>query len=277
MGRGGCHFALVVGDYTPVDADAFFKPDHFYQEKIDGRRAICHFDARGKPYFQGLTGPAWSQFSSSAVLRWSMLDGELCGGLYHAFDLLMLNGQDLRQEPLLWRLSALACLMLPPWVRRVAAAFGVAAGRRLLDDVLARGGEGVVRKNPHSTYRLSDWVRLKRTRTLDLVLLKVDKANGLAEVAEFRRGRLRRSAGLVKLDPAQTQLAAGSIGGLIEVSYLERAGDGQLRNLRFIRFRPDKGPTAAGRQKIAGASGRVSWPAAGPVLRLTARRSRPAL
>jgi hypothetical protein len=264
MGRGGCNFALVVGDHTPVDADTFFKPDHFYQEKIDGRRAICQFDARGKPCFHGLTGPPWTQFSSSATFRLSMLDGEFCGDRFQAFDLLMLNGQDLRQEPLLWRLSALACLMLPPWVHRVAAAFGAEAGRRLLAEVLARGGEGVVRKNPHCTYLLSDWVRLKGNLTLDLILLSVDEAKGLAEVGEFHRHEGQSSAGLLKLNPGQAHVAAGCVGGMVEVAYQERARNGKLRNLRFIRFRSDKESPAVGGQKVAGQGGQRTWPAAGP-------------
>jgi ATP-dependent DNA ligase len=232
----GHEFAPVLGSFTPADAEHFFLDAHLYQEKIDGKRAACALDSSGHASFMGRSGPELPEFPTTPALPLTVLDGELGRHAFHAFDLLQLHGQDLRAEPLWFRWRVLADLPMPPWIRRVQTVSGEAEGRSLLEHVLAAGGEGVVRKNPRHSYPRSNWVRLKRLLTFDVLLLSVDPAKASAEVGEVIEGKLR-SVGKIYGVPA---VAAEMIGEMVEVQALEKTPDGLLQHGRFIRFRFDK-------------------------------------
>ncbi|MDX1690245.1 MAG: ATP-dependent DNA ligase [Acidimicrobiia bacterium] len=104
------------------------------------------------------------------------------------FDVLHLDGRDLLDEPLSVRMRLLADLV-PEQHRmpsRTAASPGEVDG--FLSEVIGAGHEGVMVKDPDSTYaagrRGSAWLKIKPVHTLDLVILAAEWDSGR------RRGRL---------------------------------------------------------------------------------------
>jgi DNA ligase 1 len=103
------------------------------------------------------------------------------------FDLLYLNGAPLLDEPQARRFAALSELsrehLIPNLVTNDAP-----AADEFLEQALARGHEGIMAKAIDAKYaagaRGQSWVKVKRARTLDLVILAAEWGNGR------RKGRL---------------------------------------------------------------------------------------
>jgi DNA ligase-1 len=98
------------------------------------------------------------------------------------FDCLHLDGEDLLDRPAAERFAALAdrtpdFLRIPRLVTDDAD-----AARAFLDGALARGHEGVVAKSTTAPYeagrRGASWLKIKRAKTLDLVVLAVEWGSG---------------------------------------------------------------------------------------------------
>ena len=98
------------------------------------------------------------------------------------FDILHLEGEDLIDRPASERLEALA-EALPEDLRipRTITA-DVAAGTAFLDSALERGHEGVMVKALDAPYepgaRSAAWLKVKRSHTLDLVVLAAEWGHG---------------------------------------------------------------------------------------------------
>src|SRR5271169_5807678 len=85
-----------------------------YQEKKDGVRAVLDSGSLfGRSRNYNLPGQL------PASLNTCRIDGELCGGVFWAFDIPKLSGQDLSREPLAFRLAALHEIenRFPAWMR----------------------------------------------------------------------------------------------------------------------------------------------------------------
>ncbi|MFK5633411.1 MULTISPECIES: ATP-dependent DNA ligase [unclassified Ornithinimicrobium] len=99
----------------------------------------------------------------------------------YLFDLLHLDGQDLVDAPLAQRWAALAELAPSLVVDRTVTA-DVGEAEQFFADVLARGHEGVVVKDPAVPYaagrRGAGWVKVKPRRTADLVVTAVEWGSG---------------------------------------------------------------------------------------------------
>ncbi len=90
---------------------------------------------------------------------------------YYAFDLLYLDGYDLRRMPLLERKEKLADLIKPGGVLRYSDHFP--NGMSLFDAARKNGLEGILAKRADSAYqerRSSEWLKIKITSTLDCVV-----------------------------------------------------------------------------------------------------------
>jgi ATP-dependent DNA ligase len=234
MDLSGKDLALVTGDHTPEDGDSFFLADYFYQEKVEGVRCAVSFGVNGQPSFLGRRSELRPHFPSSPGPAMTAFDGVLTPQAYRPFDLLALYGQDLRAEPLSWRLSGLEDMILPGWFRCVPTVHSAESGRRLLSYVLDHGGEGIVRKNPICTYPRSEWVYLGRTCTFDLVLLSIDRVRHTAEVGEVVNGSLQALGRIVGVHQTAPP------GTIVEVAARKRPAGGDLRHGRWVRFRWDK-------------------------------------
>lgn len=168
-----------------------------YQEKLDGRFA---FRAFGN----------------------SVLAGEDVGGLFTAFDCLTADGQDVRGLALTDRLCA---------TNDICRAFGVpfvnssADGGKFLADVLAAGGEGVVRKLPGSSY-FDTMQAAKRVATWQCVVTALNYATGGARIKDLASGEDRGTV------PLRNRSALCRVGSILKVEGLELTAKGLIREPR---------------------------------------------
>ena len=92
--------------------------------------------------------------------------------LYYAFDLLYLDGQDLRKWPLEERKKKLAAIIRPDGLLHYSDHVD-AQGLALFDAAKQKGLEGIVAKRTSSAYeerRSANWIKIKITQTLDCVI-----------------------------------------------------------------------------------------------------------
>lgn len=131
---------------------------------IDGE--IVAFDENGVPSFQLLQNHIG--FRRSAALK-----GEKPQALsFFAFDLLYLDGYDLRKATLIDRRQVLSSIILPSETVKYSEHF-VGRGQELLNAVKERGLEGIIAKQAQSKYesrRSSQWVKIKVTCQQDFII-----------------------------------------------------------------------------------------------------------
>jgi bifunctional non-homologous end joining protein LigD len=92
--------------------------------------------------------------------------------LYYAFDLLYLDGYDLRRVPLEDRKQALAAILTPSDTLRLSDHF-VANGKALFEVARKKGLEGILAKKRASFYeerRSREWLKIKITHRLEAVI-----------------------------------------------------------------------------------------------------------
>ncbi|MGQ0644990.1 MAG: DNA ligase D [Elusimicrobiota bacterium] len=198
--------------------------------------------------------------------------------VYCAFDILWLDGRDLRGLPLLRRKEILS-KVLPADPRLAFSEHIEERGTDFLRAAAARGLEGVMAKDAHSPYRAGvrsrEWLKLKTAhrqeaviggyteprgvrRHLGALILGVyDEAGGLAYIghagggftdrglAEMRKrleGLERPSSPFAR--PPKTNAPARWVEPRLvaEVAFQEWTGDGRLRMPIFLGLREDKRP-----------------------------------
>jgi bifunctional non-homologous end joining protein LigD len=222
---------------------------------IDGE--IVALDAQGVPHFQLLQDAA-----EDTIL--------------FAFDLLWLDGQDLRQRPLEDRRDLLMSLLsrVPPQIKIAERVPGEA--QAALREVAARGWEGLILKRRGSAYvgtRSRDWLKLKAHKEQELAIVGFTKSSakdnmiGALLVGVVIEGELR-CAGKVgtgfsnalrtqlmrdlKPDAVTTPEVAGAPRMraatwvkprlVAQVEFTEWTADGKLRHPSFMGLRDDKSP-----------------------------------
>jgi bifunctional non-homologous end joining protein LigD len=131
---------------------------------IDGE--VVALDDNGNPSFQrlqNLTG-----FGTKPAVK-----GMTAPFLnFFAFDLLYLNGYDLRKAALIDRRQVLMSILLPSEIVRYSEHF-IGKGDELLQAVRAKGLEGIIAKQAQSRYeskRSGSWIKIKVTTQQDFVV-----------------------------------------------------------------------------------------------------------
>ena len=131
---------------------------------IDGE--VVAFDEKGKPSFQHLQN--YTGFGTKPALK-----GVARPPLnFFAFDLLYLNGYDLRKAALIDRRQLLASIILPNESVRYSDHFA-GKGEELLQAVRAQGLEGIIAKQAQSRYesrRSNAWLKIKVTTQQDFII-----------------------------------------------------------------------------------------------------------
>lgn len=183
---------------------AFSSPDYAFEMKWDGFRALAFrqpgdlrlLSRRGNSLLRSM--PELAVLSSGFPAREFVLDGEIVcldaegipqfqklqtrsqankpnlsnPVLFYAFDLLYLDGQDLRALPWQERRQILEAGLQPSsWVRLSASIEG--DGMAFYELVKERGLEGIVAKRKASPYagkRSSDWIKIKTRHELEAVI-----------------------------------------------------------------------------------------------------------
>jgi bifunctional non-homologous end joining protein LigD len=169
----------------PFDSDQFL-----YELKVDGFRALAHVSA-GKGELISRNGNTFRGFADLAAwiaenlpVKSAVLDGEIAcvddGGkprlrdllfrrrqcVFVAFDLLFLNGRDLRTHALLDRKRSLKKLIGRKRSRILYLDHIESDGRLLFEQVVAMNLEGIVCKRKDSPYRVTEkpspyWIKVK--------------------------------------------------------------------------------------------------------------------
>ena len=214
-----------------------------------------------------------SQFSA---LQDALKNGS--GLRYYAFDLLSLDGEDLRNEPLMERKARLAALLESnPATRAVQYSEHVRGnGVRVLEAICEAGQEGIIAKKadaPYAGRRNGDWLKIKCTRRQEFVIggySPSDKRGrafaslllGTFENDDFRyRGRVGTGFSEDAMESLAKALTASerktaafqSVPGQIardaiwvtpklvaEIDFTEFTRDGHIRHGSFLGLRDDK-------------------------------------
>jgi bifunctional non-homologous end joining protein LigD len=135
------------------------------QAILDGE--IAALDDKGAARFE-LIQPRIAQSDANAVSHMARSRPVV----YFAFDLLYLNGYDLRQVPLIQRKQLLESILTPTGVLRYSESFP-GAGDAMLQAARETGIEGLVAKHAHSRYesrRGSDWIKIKIVARQEFVI-----------------------------------------------------------------------------------------------------------
>ena len=272
---------------------------HVYEVKYDGFRALGAVSG-GQVALQSRNGldlarrfPAIARELSRLEAAEAVLDGEIVsldewgragfgrlqasegeGCVYAAFDLLWLDGDDLRERPLEDRRELLESLLAnegPPFVlaERIEG-----PGPRALEEARRRGLEGLVAKRVGSRYegrRSRDWLKLKLQATQEVaivgytplssgqrgigaLLVAVAAEGGLRYAGKVGTGfthavreELERRLAADRIDRAAVRdaprmRAAAWVAPryVAEVSFTEWTADGKLRHPSFKGLRPDR-------------------------------------
>ena len=205
-------------------------PGWVHEIKFDGYRTAAHFD-HGTVSFITRAGLDWTrrygvlaEAFAALACRQAIIDGEvvvvdesgvshfadlqqaLAEGAshrltYYAFDLLYLDGWDLRQVPLLRRKQLLARLLAPVTGPRSALHYSdhvAGDGHALYEKAAELGLEGIVSKRdnaPYAEVRTTTWVKTKALEAEDFPIVGYTvsaAAGGLAAlgVGEWEAGEL---------------------------------------------------------------------------------------
>jgi bifunctional non-homologous end joining protein LigD len=171
-----------------------FDSDHFiYELKIDGFRALAHVHdgqcelvSRNGNVFRGFAELAeW--IADHLKVESAVIDGEIAcldedgrsmftdllsrkrQCVFVAFDLLFLNGKDLRTRPLLERKAALKRLLRRKRSRVLYLGHVETDGRLLFEEITRMDLEGIVCKRKDSPYKVTEkpsqyWIKVKNSK-----------------------------------------------------------------------------------------------------------------
>ncbi len=178
-------------------SEPFDSEDFIYELKIDGFRALAHLqDGRGElvsrngNLFRGFAELA-NWLAEHIKVESAVLDGEIAcvdefgrpqfrdllfrkrRCIFIAFDLLYLNGKDLRVLPLLERKAMLKRLLLRKRSRVLYLDHVEADGCLLFEEVVKMDLEGIVCKRKDSPYKVTErpsrhWIKVKNSRYTQL-------------------------------------------------------------------------------------------------------------
>jgi bifunctional non-homologous end joining protein LigD len=263
-GRDGVRFmSRSRQDWTdsfPAAVDAIAAlPVH--DAVLDGE--VCVLDERGVPRFQQMQRHA--QTPKNVI--------------FVAFDLLWLNGTDLRALPIEQRREGLAMLLRESPSRTITLSSAVDGDPAMLLELARQHGlEGIVAKRKGSRYvggRTRDWIKLKctrrqefavfgykalvGTRSVGALLLALRDADGLFVYAGrvgtgFDDATRRELAAFLDGHAVTEPFARGVPAELrrvsrwtkpslvVDVEFLEWSDDGSIRNPSFRGVRIDKTP-----------------------------------
>jgi bifunctional non-homologous end joining protein LigD len=321
LAKDDAPISLLLKVWPPMLATLGAAPEvslssHVLEMKYDGFRAISGI-VQGHVALQSRNGldlsarfPQIAAALKTIHAREVVLDGEVIavgeGGQsrfqelqsagaehrYAIFDLLWLDGEDLRSRPLEERRelleSVLAKAELPLQIaERVSGKIDAALAR-----AERQGTEGLIAKRKGSTYvgaRTRDWIKLKVSRAQELVVLGfTPMKNGRSEIGALlvgvREGARYRYAGKVGtgfssalraqllrelsqevvgaseiIDAPRIRVARWVKPRLVaQVAFTEWTTDGKLRHPRFQGLRDDKSPAEVIRQPAPSARIRKS-------------------
>lgn len=265
-------------------------PGMIFEPKLDGIRALCYVNKTLTFYSRNSINitadyPEFA-FRDAIKSRSAILDGEIVVfdeslvprfhlwqkghvAMYVVFDILMLNGKMLLDEPLLTRKKILEDTVVNgPSIEKMIYTLD---GKALWHEVLKRDMEGVIAKGEHSFYypgkRSRTWLKIKAFKTLEAVI--AGYIPGKRFIGALILGIYNRSGALVYVGNVGTGFTESFLSQLLkklkrletkkspldvavkeavwvkpqlvcEIKYLEFTPQGILRAPVFLHLRPDK-------------------------------------
>lgn len=241
--------------------------DWWYEPKHDGYRAMVCL-GKGGPRLFTRNGHDWtnefgvlSAYFSTLPCRSAVIDGEIVAGLgpesfgalqralkgrgplaFYAFDLLHLDGQDLKSKPLRARRELLETLFaeVPRLAPLRLSPVVETDGKRVLQTLCEAGGEGILCKRadaPYRSRRTSGWVKIKCGARAEFVIA--------GYVPSDKKGRPFASLVMASLEDG-TLIYRGRVGTGFDAATLDELS-AKLNNLRAERCsfptRPDEETT----------------------------------
>src|SRR6266700_870070 len=155
--------AIAMEGKFPEIAEALAESIKAESAIIDGE--IVAFDENGVPSFQHLQNRVG--FRRSATMR-----DKPQAMSFFAFDLLYLDGYDLRKAALVDRRQLLASIIQPGGIVKYSDHFA-GKGEELLQAVRAKGLEGIIAKQAQSKYeskRSGSWIKIKVATQQDFII-----------------------------------------------------------------------------------------------------------
>ena len=217
--------------------------DWWAQEKHDGKRMLLRkTDSVTAINRNGLSvgAPDIIITQAGSVDRAYLVDGEAVGETLFVFDLVELDGADLRSQPYEQRLSQLESLGLRGPIVVVETAKTVPEKHQLFDRLQASGAEGVVFKQRTAPYTVGrpnsggTQVKFKFYATASVVVTKINEKRSVA-VAILADGN-RVDVGNVTIPPNKD---VPPLDAVIEVRYLYAYPGGSLYQPTYIGVRDD--------------------------------------
>jgi len=241
-----------------------------YQAILDGE--VVALDERGAPSFQRLQ-PRMHVRDESAVRKLRRTTPVV----YQVFDVLWVDGHDVRKRPLRERQKLLDEILTPMGAIKRSEQF-IGTGRALYAAAKEQGIEGIVAKRldaPYSSARSAAWVKIKafrsmecviggwtegqggRTNALGALLIGVYRDGKLVPLGHVGSGfderALKELLAILKeresaqspfaVSPRVNQFAHWCLPELVcEVQYAELTRDGTLRHPTYRGLRPDIDP-----------------------------------
>jgi ATP-dependent DNA ligase len=232
------------------------------ERKMDGIR-IFLFKSGDKLVISSKRGAIYTPKSSPKVFGFvpefthaphrMILDGEYVAGEgVFLFDVIQVDDRDIRGTILSERKKILREILrgtgLELQFKIMKTAGEITAFR---DEEIRKGGEGIIVKNPVSTYgQPNSWLKVKRFDTIDCFIIDYE------ETPEMERTGIPRSWYVGVYDDAGQQINLGKVGAFIErvdprqvkkgsvveVRMHEVTDDRKLRGAFILRVRHDKTP-----------------------------------
>lgn len=245
--------AMLAESGVLADMGQYINDQQWWMEqKLDGHRVLVGFeDGRshfmnrdGNPYGHGVPGAVQAAVNGAPFSgRW-VLDGELLDGVYHVFDVLILNGADATGHAFEQRRAVLEKLFQSwdsPCVRLVDTAKTKDEKARLVGLVSNNHGEGVIAKDKTANYkrgRSRAMRKLKFEQTIDLIVTEVGRrGKEAAGLSIMHDGRLIEVGACSLLGKGPVE-----VGDVVEVKYLYLGADDRIVQPRLVRRRLDKAP-----------------------------------
>lgn len=286
----------AVGVKDEAHLNQLLGDDNFAaQEKLDGMRAIVHVTRTGLRIFSrssGVDDPTHPLEKTSALphlafqeyprLRGTIIDGEILlpgtdsatlSGTVHrntvsganklvklfVFDILKYLDTNMENRPLrdrIYWLNILSTRMHSPFIVFLPWAFTSSEKRKLYNDVLARGGEGIMLKRLDAMYMqggrpTDNWYKAKKSTTFDCVVMgfthgkgKYNNHVGAVVFGQYVNGKLTELGQASGMSDAIRQDMSVSphsyIGKVVMIKGMERLKSGAIRHPVYAGLRADK-------------------------------------
>lgn len=162
-------FPEVVDELSKIDCDQFI---------LDGELAFYHTDGK-------------CEFFTGRITKETIEENQLTAH-YNVFDILEFNNVDLRNETCSKRYAELCFIFNKTnyilgkhafeFISLPKIHFGKDKFKEMYENIITRGGEGIILKNMDSVYkeggRTSDWIKVKRYETSDFFICGVTEGTG---------------------------------------------------------------------------------------------------